>query len=89
MSNGFLTTHVLDTAQGIPAAGITITAFRIETGHAKNLPKWSLMMTAAPISLFCRKGHSRLVLMSLSFMLVLIWQNTLPIKASHFIKISQ
>ena len=37
MSNGFLTTHVLDTAQGIPAAGITITAFRIENGTRQEL----------------------------------------------------
>ena len=30
MANGFLTTHVLDTARGIPAAGIAIDLFRIE-----------------------------------------------------------
>ena len=30
MAKGFLTTHVLDTARGIPAAGLTIDLFRIE-----------------------------------------------------------
>lgn len=30
MSNGYLTTHVLDTALGRPAAGLQITLFRIE-----------------------------------------------------------
>lgn len=30
MSNGYLTTHVLDTALGRPAAGLLITLFRIE-----------------------------------------------------------
>jgi 5-hydroxyisourate hydrolase len=30
MANGFLTTHVLNTGQGKPAAGITITAYRVE-----------------------------------------------------------
>jgi len=29
---GYLTTHVLDTAQGRPAAGLSITLFRIEGG---------------------------------------------------------
>lgn len=30
MSEGFLTTHVLDTANGVPAAGMRIELFRIE-----------------------------------------------------------
>lgn len=30
MAKGFLTTHVLDTARGIPAAGLAIDLFRIE-----------------------------------------------------------
>lgn len=30
MANGFLTTHVLDTACGVPAAGMAIDLFRIE-----------------------------------------------------------
>lgn len=29
-ANGFLTTHVLDTARGVPAAGMTIDLFSIE-----------------------------------------------------------
>ena len=29
MANGFLTTHVLDTARGVPAAGLKIDLFRI------------------------------------------------------------
>ena len=33
MAKGYLTTHVLNTAQGIPAAGIRITAFKIESGQ--------------------------------------------------------
>ena len=37
MSNGFLTTHVLDTGQGIPAAGITITLYRVESGERRTL----------------------------------------------------
>lgn len=32
MSDGFLTTHVLDTALGRPAADLQITLFRIENG---------------------------------------------------------
>ena len=32
MSDGFLTTHVLDTALGRPAADLQITLFRIESG---------------------------------------------------------
>lgn len=30
MSNGYLTTHVLDTALGLPAAGMQITLYRLE-----------------------------------------------------------
>lgn len=30
MSDGYLTTHVLDTALGLPAAGLEITLYRIE-----------------------------------------------------------
>jgi 5-hydroxyisourate hydrolase len=37
MANGFLTTHVLNTGQGKPAAGITITAYRVEGGDRKEL----------------------------------------------------
>jgi 5-hydroxyisourate hydrolase len=33
MSEGFLTTHVLDTARGIPAAGLVVTLYRIEAGE--------------------------------------------------------
>ncbi len=29
MSDGFLTTHILDTASGLPAAGVRITLFRL------------------------------------------------------------
>ncbi len=31
MAEGYLTTHVLDTARGVPAAGLQITLFRYET----------------------------------------------------------
>ena len=37
MSNGFLTTHVLDTGQGLPAKGINITAYRIDQGSRVEL----------------------------------------------------
>ncbi len=37
MATGYLTTHVLNTGQGKPAAGITITAYRIEEGQSKKL----------------------------------------------------
>ncbi|MCL4108759.1 UNVERIFIED_CONTAM: hypothetical protein GTU68_049100 [Idotea baltica] len=37
MTEGFLTTHVLDTAQGIPAAGLRIELFRINHDGAKRL----------------------------------------------------
>lgn len=36
-SEGFLTTHVLDTARGVPAAGLTIELFRIEDGSRSRL----------------------------------------------------
>lgn len=32
MSGGFLTTHVLDTAHGTPAAGMSVELFRVEDG---------------------------------------------------------
>ncbi|SFS90729.1 5-hydroxyisourate hydrolase [Sulfitobacter marinus] len=34
MANGYLTTHVLDTARGMPASGLAITLYRIE-GEAR------------------------------------------------------
>lgn len=34
MAEGFLTTHVLDTARGVPAAGLAVTLYRIE-GEAR------------------------------------------------------
>ncbi len=37
MSKGFLTTHVLNTGQGKPAEGITITAFIINGGERHKL----------------------------------------------------
>lgn len=37
MANGYLTTHVLDTALGQPAGGLTITLYRIENGAATKL----------------------------------------------------
>ncbi len=37
---GRLTTHVLDTAHGCPAAGMHVTLFRIEDGVARKL-KWA------------------------------------------------
>lgn len=30
MTEGYLTTHVLDTASGLPAAGMTVTLFRLD-----------------------------------------------------------
>lgn len=33
MSSGFLTTHVLDTATGLPAAGLMIELFAVEDGR--------------------------------------------------------
>jgi 5-hydroxyisourate hydrolase len=35
MSEGYLTTHVLDTARGCPAAGLAIDLYRIENGHPR------------------------------------------------------
>ncbi len=36
MSDGFLTTHVLDTARGLPAAGLTIWLYKVEgNSHRK------------------------------------------------------
>ena len=35
--NGFLTTHVLDTAKGCPAVGIKIELFRYDDGQAVKL----------------------------------------------------
>jgi 5-hydroxyisourate hydrolase len=34
MAEGFLTTHVLDTARGCPAAGLRIVLWRLDGGHA-------------------------------------------------------
>jgi len=36
MANGFLTTHVLDTARGVPAAGMAIDLYRLK-GEARHL----------------------------------------------------
>lgn len=33
MSDGFLTTHVLDTARGIPAAGMTVELYNLDGGR--------------------------------------------------------
>ncbi|CAN5469821.1 MAG: hydroxyisourate hydrolase [Actinomycetota bacterium] len=33
MGGGFLTTHVLDTANGVPAAGMKVELFRVEAGE--------------------------------------------------------
>jgi len=36
MASGYLTTHVLDTARGVPAAGITIALYRVSgNSHTK------------------------------------------------------
>lgn len=37
MAEGFLTTHVLDTAQGIPAAGLRVELFRVNNDGVKRL----------------------------------------------------
>ena len=37
MPNGFLTTHVLDTARGIPAAGMEISLYRLTGGGRDHL----------------------------------------------------
>ena len=34
---GFLTTHVLDTARGVPAAGLKIDLYRVEHGERQHL----------------------------------------------------
>jgi 5-hydroxyisourate hydrolase len=36
-AGGYLTTHVLDTARGVPAAGLRIELFRIEAGARRRL----------------------------------------------------
>ena len=35
MAKGYLTTHVLDTARGVPAAGLRIELFRLDGGREK------------------------------------------------------
>jgi len=35
MAKGFLTTHVLDTARGVPAQGVRIELFRLEGGRLR------------------------------------------------------
>ncbi len=37
MADGYLTTHVLDTARGAPAGGLTITLYRIEGANRMKL----------------------------------------------------
>lgn len=37
MANGYLTTHVLDTARGAPAGGLEITLYRIEGANRMKL----------------------------------------------------
>ncbi|SNR38129.1 hydroxyisourate hydrolase [Puniceibacterium sediminis] len=37
MSNGYLTTHVLDTARGMPAQGITIALYRVSGNSHKKI----------------------------------------------------
>ncbi|GAB3482835.1 hydroxyisourate hydrolase [Marinomonas epiphytica] len=39
---GYLTTHILDTTQGIAAAGVNIRLFRVEETHGKQLINTSL-----------------------------------------------
>jgi 5-hydroxyisourate hydrolase len=39
MSEGYLTTHVLDTARGCPAAGLAIDLYRIENGTRVHLAR--------------------------------------------------
>lgn len=36
-TSGYLTTHVLDTARGIPAAGISIDLYRLEAGERRKI----------------------------------------------------
>lgn len=37
MADGYLTTHVLDTGQGIPAAGLAITLYRVDGENREQL----------------------------------------------------
>jgi 5-hydroxyisourate hydrolase len=37
MAEGYLTTHVLDTARGMPASGMTVTLYRIAGDNPKRL----------------------------------------------------
>ena len=37
MAAGYLTTHVLDTAQGVPAAGMTVVLYRLADGGRQGL----------------------------------------------------
>ena len=37
MSNGYLTTHVLDTAKGMPAGGLKVTLYRLEGANRLKL----------------------------------------------------
>lgn len=37
MAQGFLTTHVLDTARGVPAGGLRVELYRLETGGGRTL----------------------------------------------------
>lgn len=37
MSEGFLTTHVLDTARGLPAAGLAIALYRVSSNSHKKI----------------------------------------------------
>ncbi|MEM8787736.1 MAG: hydroxyisourate hydrolase [Pseudomonadota bacterium] len=39
MAEGFLTTHVLDTARGHPAAGLEIALYRLENGGRRELAR--------------------------------------------------
>lgn len=39
MAEGYLTTHVLDTARGVPAAGLTIELFRLDGGQRVSLAR--------------------------------------------------
>ena len=39
MAKGFLTTHVLDTSRGIPAVGLMINLYRVDTGRHIEISK--------------------------------------------------
>lgn len=41
MADGYLTTHVLDTARGMPAAGMKITLFRLEGANRLKIVEMS------------------------------------------------